>query len=191
MREDATSEAFFERMYRQNSDPWSFASSAYERDRYEAIVDSLSHRRYQHAFEPGCSIGMLTGRLASLCDCIDATDISATAVKIARHNCRNLPNVRVTRGALPQFIPAGGFDLIVLADIGYYFEEHDLQSLAADLLSRIHKPGVLLAAHWLGVSKDHVLSGDRVHELLGALKGLSGRQAERHGGFRLDCWELV
>jgi SAM-dependent methyltransferase len=191
MRADTTSETFFERVYRQNPDPWSFASSPYEWNRYQAIFDCLNHRRYDRAFEPACSIGVLTAKLAAICGRIEATDIAATAVKIARHRCRSLPNVRVTKGSLPDFIPHGSFDLIVLSEVGYYFEENDLRELATGLVSRIRKPGVLFAAHWLGISSDHRLSGDRVHEVLRALDGLSLTREERHSQFRMDRWELL
>jgi hypothetical protein len=48
---------------------------------------------------------------------------------------------------------------------------------------------VLLAVHWLGSSKDHVLSGDRVHEVLESLDGLVVTCSDRHAGFRLERWE--
>jgi len=63
-----TSAEFFETMYAEREDPWEFASSQYERDRYATIVRALNNRRYQYAFEPGCSIGILTAQLARFCD---------------------------------------------------------------------------------------------------------------------------
>lgn len=188
---DTTSEAFFEAKYSAAADPWHFATSPYEQTRYTAIFNALQHRRYQRAFEPGCSVGLLTQRLATLCDRVDATDISPTAVEQAARRCAHLPNVHTTCGALPALIPHGSFDLIVFSEIGYYFDEPSLHDLAAQLVHRLTTGGTLLAAHWLGTSSDHLLSGDRVHEILKGLPHLALEQTERHessehGGFRLE-----
>jgi len=53
---DTTSQAFFENTYRSDADPWDFASSGYERQRYEIIPRVLKGRHYRHAFEPGWSV---------------------------------------------------------------------------------------------------------------------------------------
>jgi SAM-dependent methyltransferase len=186
--ESTTTAEFFERKYRESGDPWDFAGSEYERGRYEAIIAALGERRYKRAFEPGCSVGELTWRLAERCGLVEAMDISATAVARAKERCRALPNVHVREGGLPHPMPGGQFDLIVFSEIGYYFEEPRLQELGDMLVSRICTSGTLLAAHWLGTSKDHLLSGDRVHEILGELDGLRLEHSERHAEFRLDRW---
>lgn len=191
MTASTTSAEFFEQKYREQADPWNFARSEYERSRYDAIIAALGERRYERAFEPGCSVGELTWRLAALCGHIDAMDISATAIDHAKRRCSGLPNVDLQVGGLPHQIPDGAFNLIVFSEIGYYFDEARLQELGKSLENRIPSSGTLLAAHWLGTSKDHVLSGDRVHEVLGGLDGLRLGYSERHEGFRLDRWERL
>jgi trans-aconitate methyltransferase len=186
-----TSAEFFEKKYRENADPWDFARSEYERSRYEAIIAALGQRRYERAFEPGCSVGELTWRLASHCEHLDAMDISATAIDRAKLRCSRLPNVTLHVGDLPHHIPQGYFDLIVFSEIGYYFEEARLLELGKSLVARIPSSGTLLAAHWLGTSNDHVLSGDRVHDVLDGLVGLQLSCSERYERFRLDRWERI
>jgi trans-aconitate methyltransferase len=186
--ENTTSQAFFEEKYRRSTDPWDFATSAYEQQRYSTILNAIRHRHYNHAFEPGCSVGVLTEQLATFCDRVDATDIALSAVAQTRRRTQRLPNVQTTCGALPALIPDGTFDLIVFSEIGYYFTEKALFSLAKELVNRNCKSGVFLAAHWLGESPDHLLSGDRVHEVLAQVPDLSLQHAERHPGFRLDLW---
>jgi cyclopropane fatty-acyl-phospholipid synthase-like methyltransferase len=186
-----TSAEFFEQKYRENADPWDFARSEYEQSRYGAIIAALGERRYERAFEPGCSVGELTWRLASHCEHVDAMDISATAIDRAKLCCSGLPNVTLRVGGLPHHIPEGSFDLIVFSEIGYYFDEARLQELGKSLVDHISSSGTLLAAHWLGTSKDHVLSGDRVHEVLGGLDGLRLNCTKRYEKFRLDRWERV
>ena len=191
MKASTTSAEFFEQKYREQADPWNFAHSDYERSRYDAIIGALGRRRYERAFEPGCSVGELTWRLATKCRQVDAMDISATAIDRAKLRCSGLPNVDLRVGGLPHQIPDGTFDLIVFSEIGYYFDEARLQELVTTLVQKIQPSGTLLAAHWLGTSKDHVLSGDRVHEILGSLEGLWLAYSERHEGFRLDRWERM
>jgi SAM-dependent methyltransferase len=183
-----TSAEFFESMYAEREDPWEFASSQYERDRYEAIVRALGNRRYRRAFEPGCSIGILTAQLAMFCDRVEAMDISPTAVARARLHCEHLPNVQILCGSLPEMIPDGEFDLVVFSEIGYYFTEAQLSAVATELVKQMSPAATLLAVHWLGSSRDHVLDGDRVHTVLKTLPNLRLVQSERYPGFRLDRW---
>jgi SAM-dependent methyltransferase len=188
MTPDTTSKDFFDAKYRQVADPWDFASSPYEQGRYDAILKAISHRRYRSAFEPGCSVGVLTARLAAVCNEVHAMDISPTAVQAASMRCKHLPNVQITCGELPDLLPAGSFDLIVFSEIGYYLQRDHLHALAVALAKKLSKDGVLLAAHWLGASKDHILTGDQVHETLGTITGFVHEHAERHPEFRLDRW---
>ena len=64
----------------------------------------------------------------------------------------------------------------------------------ASSLDQLCEPGgVLVAAHWLGHSPDHVLHGDDVHALLGVDDRRVPAGGERHAdpthaGFRLDRW---
>jgi len=110
-------------------------------------------------------------------------------VKLARERCKDLPNVNIVCGELPSIIPAGSFDLIVLSEIGYYFNDTQLAKLGQKLVRRLSQPGTLLATHWLGTSDDHLLHGDQVHEILAGLSGLRHIHFERHRGFRLDRWD--
>ena len=74
--------AFFEEVYQRAADPWDFAGSAYEQGRYDATMQALAGCCFRRAFEPGCSVGVLTERLARICVRVDAVDLSATAVAL-------------------------------------------------------------------------------------------------------------
>jgi predicted TPR repeat methyltransferase len=186
MTDNPSSQAFFEAKYREAADPWDFASSSYEIARYKATILALTDRRYVRAFEPGCSIGVLTGQLANICDRVEAMDISQTAVQHAQDRCRAHSNVTIRQGALPEAMPGGHFDLIVFSEIGYYFDPPQLKGIAARLVQRLKRGGVFLAVHWLGRSADHRLTGDQVHRLLSAVHGLQPVESQRHPGFRLE-----
>jgi SAM-dependent methyltransferase len=181
-----SSAAFFEAKYQENADPWDFSWSAYELGRYDAIISAISHRRYRRAFEPGCSIGVLTERLAAHCDSVYAIDFSPTASAQAQERCAHLPQIEVRCAALPDGVPAKDFDLLILSEIGYYFTAQVWQRISYALVDSIPQGATVLAAHWLGHSLDHCLTGDEVHEVLLAHPKLRVDHAERNQNMRLD-----
>ena len=186
-RSQCTPEAF-ERRYHEQSDPWHFRTSLYERNRYETTLAALSRDRYACAFEPGCSIGELTVLLAPRCDQLLATDVSATAVERARQRCASWGNVRIECADLREVSLKPSPDLIVLSEIAYYFDSTELARLAARLGNALRAGGTLIAVHWLGESPDHVLHGDEAHKVLLRSLPLRHEVSERHAGFRLDRW---
>jgi hypothetical protein len=188
MAMNTTSAEFFEEKYRTNSDPWQFASSAYELNRYAAIMRILGSRTFYSAYEPGCSIGVLTELLASRCRHLLAMDISPTAVAMARTRCAHCPNANIIEGALPADLPTGRFDLIVFSEIGYYFERSVLEGVRDLLTKRLGQQGVLVGVHWLGTSADHQLSGDEVHDILRSTKSLRITASRRYDDFLLESW---
>jgi SAM-dependent methyltransferase len=183
------SKEFFEEKYRASRDPWNFSCSSYELNRYDEIMRLLENQTFNHAFEPGCSIGVLTERLAGRCQDLFAMDISPTAVAMARKRCGRYPNVTIVEGALPDDSPGGTFDLIIFSEIGYYFERGVLTGVRDLLTKRLARQGVFVGVHWLGVSADHLLTGDEVHDVLRASNSLRMTASRRYDGFLLESWE--
>jgi cyclopropane fatty-acyl-phospholipid synthase-like methyltransferase len=182
----ASSAAFFEAKYQKKTDPWGFSSNAYELQRYDAIISAIAHRRYGRAFEPGCSIGVLTERLAAHCDEVYAIDFSPSASAQARARCAHLPQVEVYCAPLPDGTPAKDFDLLVLSEIGYYFTPQDWQRISTALIDSLPQGAIVLAAHWLGHSQDHRISGDEVHEILLSHPNVRVDHTEHGPNVRLD-----
>lgn len=190
---NTTCRDFFERMYEAKGDPWSFASSEYEQQRYATVLRFVPPGCFRNVFEPGCSVGELTVQLAERCGRVTAIDIAERAVETARRRCQLFDNVDVHQGCLPDDIPSGPLDLVMLSEIGYYFTEPELAELASALASRLEVGGQLIAVHWTGESKDHLLSGRRVHDLLGKHLPIDHLHGESHqwddrDGFVLDIW---
>lgn len=183
-----SSAEFFEAKYEGTIDPWNFAGSPYELNRYRAILVALSHRRYLRAFEPGCSVGVLTEQLATICDEVLAIDFSPTAVLRAQKRCASLENVTIRCASLTEPLLDDGFELVVLSEIGYYFSPKDWRKITRKLISPMSAGATLLATHWLGVSSDHMMGGNQVHEILASNSLLRLEHAERHEAFRLDRW---
>jgi cyclopropane fatty-acyl-phospholipid synthase-like methyltransferase len=184
-----SSAEFFEGKYRSapDNDPWQFATAQYELLRYDAIMNALEGRRYARAFEPGCSVGVLTERLATVCDAVDACDFSPTAVAAARTRCAHLEDVTIRCDALSAKAPWSAYDLIVLCEIGYYFTARQWTVLVNAMVEGMQPGTVLLASHWLGDSKDHIQSGDAVHAAFRDPQLLLDL-TQHHEGFRLERW---
>ena len=83
------------RCTRASADPWGFTSRWYEARKYALSVAMLPRQHYHEAFEPGCSVGVLTELLAPRCTSLLACDLAPAAVRAAANQYRHLPQVRV------------------------------------------------------------------------------------------------
>jgi SAM-dependent methyltransferase len=183
----------FEAKYAADADPWSFASSPYELARYDAVVGALraEPHRYRLAYEPACSVGVLTDRLRTRCDALIATDVSPTAVERARARCGGHDGVRIEVASVEDGPGTDEpLDLVVFSELGYYFSTDDLARLVEGLRRSMAPGADLVACHWTGTSPDHQIGGHVVHEVLAEVLGPSARQRrdEVHDGFLLGAW---
>ncbi len=185
---DATTWSAFERKYQSDRDPWDFATSSYERGRYETILGALSETAYRCIYEPGCSVGVLTQQLSRMAAHVVATDFAPSAVELARRRCAGLGNIHFEVADVRVYRPMPSPNLIIFSEIGYYFPRIELAGIAAFLASELAPGGELLAAHWLGHSEDHVLHGDEVHAQLRSELPLNWMRGSCHAGFRIDSW---
>lgn len=183
---------YFERIYEEHADPWEFETSPYEAEKYAATLAALPRERYRAAFEIGCSIGVLTARLAPRCDALLAVDLSERALAQARERCRGLPRVTLRRLAVPDEYPAGHFDLTLVSEVGYYWSRADLDLARRRIVAGLAPDGHLLLVHFTPPVHDYPLTGDEVHEAFLAAAGageglrhLGGSRAER---YRLDLF---
>ena len=178
----------FEERYSTASDPWSFETSAYEQNRYTCLLQALGRSSYGVIYEPGCSVGALTARLAMRAERVIATDISPSAVKRATARCAQFSNVEIACEDIAKYTSVGSLDLVVFSEIGYYFEPTELSRISSVLARDLRAKGEFIAVHWLGHSEDHVLSGDDVHATLKGTVPLRWVKGKRHEHFRIDCW---
>jgi SAM-dependent methyltransferase len=160
--------SYFDGMYAGSPDPWGFTSRWYEARKYAITVAMLPRARYRDAFEPGCSIGVLSDLLAPRCGSLLCCDIAPAAVKAAAERTAAHGHVAVQQRTLPADWPEGQFDLIVLSEILYYFAGPDLGQVL-DLAVAALRPGAtLLAVHWRHPVAEYPRSGDDVHAALAA-----------------------
>jgi SAM-dependent methyltransferase len=164
---------YFRRLYADCPDPYGLAERWYEARKYAITVALLPRECYGTAFEPGCSIGVLTAKLAPRCGNLLACDAIADAVASTRAKTAALPGVRVEQRVLPQDWPPGQFDLIVFSEFLYYFDDDDLNRLLHLAISALRPDGHLLVVHWRHPAAAHPRSGDETHQALAAHPGLA------------------
>ena len=183
---------YFESLYQRDPDPWGFATRPYEAAKYSATLAALPRPTYRNALEVGCSIGVLTDRLAVRCEALLALDVSDTALGKARDRCRAHRQVRFERMQVPDEMPEGPFDLILLSEVGYYWSPDDRSRAIAGLAGLLEPGGHLLLVHWTPTVADYPQTGDAVHEafLAGAQDvGLVSLGGSREESYRIDLFE--
>jgi hypothetical protein len=183
----STSRFYFEHMYRETVDPWGFESSPYEQRKYAITVASLPRPRYRSAYEPGCSVGVLTEMLATRCDRLLSSDIIPTALQRAEARLRRRPHVWFEERSIPDQWPSGPLDLVVLSEIAYYFNESDLESVLQCVMDSTAIGAHVVGVHWRGET-DYPLTGDRCHQLISETEGLAGLVHHSEEEFVLDVW---
>lgn len=167
------SRGYFEEIHDGSPDPFGLLERWYEL-RKRAISSALLARpRYRRCFEPGCSIGAFTAVLAERCDEVIAMDSATAAVTRASGYLSDLgvENATVLQGSLPGDWPAGDFDLVVLAEIGYYLGHAGLAQTIERAGAATTAGGELLAVHWRPPIENCELSGDEVHAAIAAAPG--------------------
>jgi len=171
-------DSYFDSMYEASADPWQLQDRWYEQRKFAITMALLPHPRYRHAFEPGCSVGVLTEQLVGRCDHVTATDVAAAALESARERLPN-DNVTLLRRSLDDAWPATDFDLIVLSEVGYYLQATALREMLDREVPRLTNPATIVAAHWRHSVADYPMTGDQTNGVIAATPGL-----HRIGGYR-------
>ncbi len=182
-------QGYFDRIYAGDRDPWRFETSGYERDKYGATLAALPRPRYDRALEVGCSVGVLTLALAARCASLLAVDIAEGALVEARRRCAACAHVAFRRMTVPAELPDGGFDLILLSEVGYYWAAPDLARFLDFCAARLAPGGTLALVHWVLAAGDYPLAGDEVHARAIATPGLRLLRDDRPLPYRLSVLE--
>jgi len=186
---------YFDDVYHNNEDPWDFEKSEYERRKFQATIDVLTRNNYANAFEIGCSIGVLTEKLAFKCTKLLAVDISSIPIENARKRLMNYPNVSFQKMIVPEEFPDGMFDLIIMSEVGYYLSMPDLEKARDLILQHLSPGGQLVLVHWTPVVHDYPLTGDQVHDFFLNISGdgqpLKVLYNKREEKYRINLFEKV
>ena len=178
---------YFRGMYATEADPWQFATSAYERAKYQATLAALPRAHYASALDIGCSIGVFTHQLCPRCDAVVGLDVVPSVLEAARARCADCANARFALAAVPGQWPDGRFDLIVISEVAYYLDRADLARLVARVEGAVLPGADIVLVHWLGVTH-YPLSGDDAAEgFIAGAKGFARVLTQsRTAEYRLD-----
>jgi SAM-dependent methyltransferase len=177
----------FERLARSSDDPWEYATSSYEQEKYRRTLAHLPER-IDWGLELGCSVGVFTAMLAPRCDRLLAVDFSPTALARASERVGDWEGVRLRRRTLPEETPSGPFSAIVCSEILYYWSEPLVCEGLRRIESALAPGGTMVAVHWRHGDRRRELDGDAVHAILCSEARLAHRDRESTEDFLLDSW---
>jgi SAM-dependent methyltransferase len=183
--------SYFQAMYEGSPDPWSLATRWYDRRKYDLTVAALPKARYRSVFEPGCSVGELSVRLAARCDRLLSCDRESSAVAMAAGMLSRAGHARAEHRIIPDDWPQESFDLIVLSEILYYFDRPAMNRILERSLATLEPGGTLAAVHWRHPVPDHAQDGDAVHDALQAIPALAPVCRHTEPDFILDVFVHV
>jgi 2-polyprenyl-3-methyl-5-hydroxy-6-metoxy-1,4-benzoquinol methylase len=187
MKSSSREALHFERLYRDDPDPWSFATSAYEQKKYDATLAALGTRYFTCALEVGCSIGVLTERLTDRCEHLLALDFAPSAIAAARACCAPYNGVRIEQMQVPRQWPHGWFDLILFSEVLYFLNESDLKQVCARTVRSIVPGGQVLLVNYTGITDDPVSGEDAAEIFIRETASiLQPRLHRRDSKYRLD-----
>ncbi len=161
-------DAALDRLHASLPDPWGVDDRFFEARKRALLVAALPRSRFRHAVEVGGSTGALAEALAERCDDLVVLDASGAAVAAARARLGGLPHVRVEHALVPGQWPAapeGGFDLVVVSEVGYFLSPADLRDLLSRVARDLSPDGVIVLCHWRHEVVGWPLDGPSVHAL--------------------------
>jgi hypothetical protein len=166
---------YFDAMYAQSPDPWQLGRRWYEQRKYAMTMAMLPRPRYRHAYEPGCSVGVLTELLTARCDHVTATDVAPMALETTAKRLERggrSEQVTLDRRSLDSVWPADAFDLVVLSEVAYYLDTESLRAVLDRECPRLATGATLIAAHWRHPVEDYPLTGDEANVIIADTAGL-------------------
>lgn len=160
-------DAALDELHAAHEDPWDVSTSWYERRKEALTLAVLPQERYGSVLDIGCSIGVLSQALAQRADRLVAVDSSPRAVQRARERlgasaevlCLDLPDEWA-----PQWSAEGGFDLVVLSEVGYFMSPRALEETWQRVRESLRPGGTVLLAHWRHPIEGWPLDAAAVHE---------------------------
>ena len=191
MTRQSVPEAYFTVLYHDSNDPWHLAERWYEQRKYSLTLGALPVRRYKRAFEPGCSVGVLSALLAERCDALVSWDRAPEAVALAEARLRGFAGADASLGVVPDQWPAGTFDLIVLSELLYYFDARQRAALIDRAVGSLMPHGHLVAVHWRHHVPEHTADADEVHRELNARAELTALVSHQEEDFLLEVFAFT
>jgi len=164
MDKEIIGKTYFDAMYAASEDPWNFAGSPYEQEKYQHTITALAGRQFENGIEIGCSIGILTDLLSANCKHLLGVDISEQPIAKAKEHFKDRQGVEFAVLEIPLQFPNQRFDLIVLSEVAYYLSKEDLTLTKELIMESLTEGGTLCLVHWRPQIEGCVFDGDEVNE---------------------------
>ncbi|NDW05328.1 bifunctional PIG-L family deacetylase/class I SAM-dependent methyltransferase [Jiella pacifica] len=176
----------FAALYADDGDPWQAQNSPYEVEKRADNIDQLARSHYREGLDIGCGEGHLAAELiaAGKVDAMAGLDRDPSIVARAERRYGDDARLHFRAGALPEDLPEGRFDCVIVSEILYFLDEAAIAALALRLADRLAPGADILIVSYLGPT-DTPLSGREAHDLFVACLGeacrtISCRRRERY-----------
>ncbi|MCL5258051.1 MAG: nodulation S family protein [Patescibacteria group bacterium] len=126
----------FEKLFQRQTDPWNFQNSAWEKNRFNRVVEVAKMIRPKNLLEIGCAEGDLTKKLASFCPNVTAVEISPTAIAKAYQKAPGVCFINADANSLGNFFSQNEFDLTLATEILYYLTKVDAKKILSALKTK-------------------------------------------------------
>ncbi len=138
----------FERLYREQDDPWGIGAA--DSDRYRRYLELIAPHANGTVLDIGCGFGAMLSQLAQTAASLDGVEISATAIEKGR---QRFPFVTFHQGSASTLdqvtaLQNRKFSLIVASDVIYYLADRDKEAMLGWINSHLEPDGVAFIAAW-------------------------------------------
>jgi protein-L-isoaspartate O-methyltransferase len=145
----------YAKCFAAHPDPWGYEVTPFTLEKFQATMELLDEARgdacFKQAWEIGCAEGVMTARLARICERLAAVDFIPLALERARERCRTFDNVSFTKWDLKSDPTPGEFDLIVITDVlGSLGRKRDICRAREKLVGALTSGGFLLYGDYIG-----------------------------------------
>lgn len=142
-------------IFTARTDPWNYEVTPFEFEKFQAAIELLdgvgNDARFERAWEIGCAEGVLTARLAQICERLSAVDFIPLALERAHLRCQQFSNISFTKWDLKSDPAPGPFDLIVITDVlGSLGGRRDIRRARDKVVGALAPGGYLLYGDCLG-----------------------------------------
>ncbi|MBI4473810.1 MAG: methyltransferase domain-containing protein [Acidobacteria bacterium] len=137
----------FNRIYRNESDPWNIGNA--EGERYDIYYELLSRfaRSRTSLLDIGCGLGAFLARFERDFQELTGIEVSDTAVGKARQNHPRITFIQASAADLDR-APANAFDAIIYSDVICYLSEADKNRSLKWISNHLTTDGIALLAAW-------------------------------------------
>lgn len=155
LRRRPVTQSRYGEIFTARSDPFKYEVTGFEFEKFQAAIELLDIARngdlFKQAWEIGCAEGVLTTRLAQICEWLSAVDFIPLALERARVRCQEFSNISFNKWDLKSDPASGPFNLIVIMDVlGSYGGRRDIGHARDKIVGALASGGYLLWSDCLG-----------------------------------------